>query len=279
MEQPGKYLLVSGDGRTRHLLDLINTVALGRESNCQIVIDEKLYPGVSRRHAEIRPLNYSGAVVSQWEVCDLNSSNGTYVNGQRLTGCKILAVGDRLRLDSDGPEFIFRLDGPSGGVAKSSPAAKPMDRPMASPQPPRKPEPVAAASNPVNRHAEYSDPDASASGQSSIVRLDQLFPVMAHRRELLQKAYLVPGIFTVLLVVSLFASLGKPGLFNFLLAVYISGMAFYFVYQTCGKKKPWWVLVCSGLITMLILITPLIDWLYRTVYSHVLRGWLDGRVA
>ena len=63
---------------------------LGREhSTADLVIPD---PGVSRRHARIQAHN--GTVI----VEDLGSSNGTYVNGQRISGPVELGAGDELQL-------------------------------------------------------------------------------------------------------------------------------------------------------------------------------------
>ncbi len=63
---------------------------LGRErETADLVLDD---PGVSGRHARVLPDH--GAVL----VEDLGSSNGTYVNGQRISGPVELAVGDELRV-------------------------------------------------------------------------------------------------------------------------------------------------------------------------------------
>lgn len=54
---------------------------------------EREYPNVSRRHAEFK-------VDSQGlSICDLGSSNGTFVNEQRLTPrqASLLKAGDRVR--------------------------------------------------------------------------------------------------------------------------------------------------------------------------------------
>ena len=48
----------------------------------------------SRRHAEIRPSNGS------WVIADLGSSNGTYLNGQRIVGASPLKHGDQIRVGS-----------------------------------------------------------------------------------------------------------------------------------------------------------------------------------
>lgn len=50
--------------------------------------------GASRRHAEIRPANGS------WVLVDLNSSNGTYLNGQRVINPVTLKHGDQIKVGS-----------------------------------------------------------------------------------------------------------------------------------------------------------------------------------
>ncbi len=50
--------------------------------------------GTSRRHAEIRPEN------GLWLLTDLDSSNGTFLNGQRIAGPTALNHGDQIRVGS-----------------------------------------------------------------------------------------------------------------------------------------------------------------------------------
>jgi len=59
--------------------------------------------GVSRFHARI--LSHG----QQWTLCDLSSTNGTYLNDRRLAGCRPLRQGDRIRLGHHGPAFIVEL--------------------------------------------------------------------------------------------------------------------------------------------------------------------------
>jgi RsiW-degrading membrane proteinase PrsW (M82 family) len=238
MTSSGMYQLRGADGRTSYPLTLGQSIIIGREASCQVVVNERLYPGVSRRHAEVRPDLRPGG--SGWQLCDLNSSNGTYLNGNRVNGCAPLRVGDRFRIDTEGPEFIF-----SAQMASSFEA----------------PPPSPAGGGPVG------------SNQSSIIGLAQLFPVMgATKGDLFQKAALVPGILTVSLVIALFTTIGIPVLFNFFLALYISGMAFYFIYRTCGKAKPWWVFIASGFGTMFLLVVPPFLWLFILVFRKILPG-------
>ncbi|WKV75566.1 FHA domain-containing protein [Streptomyces sp. PCS3-D2] len=62
------------------------TVRIGRATDNDLVIDEL---DVSRRHAELRALPDGG-----YEIADLGSHNGTYLNGAPVTGAAPLAEGD-----------------------------------------------------------------------------------------------------------------------------------------------------------------------------------------
>ncbi len=85
---------------TRHpLRDEITRV--GRSSDNDIIISEAAM--VSSRHLEIRKEGDS------YRVVDLNSTNGTYLNGQRITEA-VLELACAIRLGADGPEFSFVMD-------------------------------------------------------------------------------------------------------------------------------------------------------------------------
>lgn len=68
-----------------------NEPALIGRSSDQIHLTDH---GASRRHAEIRPANGS------WVLVDLNSSNGTYLNGQRVISPITLKHGDQIKVGS-----------------------------------------------------------------------------------------------------------------------------------------------------------------------------------
>ncbi|MCB8813996.1 FhaA domain-containing protein [Desulfosporosinus shakirovi] len=72
-------------GRTFSLRD--EEVIIGRHGQCNLVL---LDPEVSRRHLKIAPGGENG-----WWLDDLGSTNGTYVNGQRITH-HTTAPGDRI---------------------------------------------------------------------------------------------------------------------------------------------------------------------------------------
>ncbi|MDQ7799884.1 MAG: FHA domain-containing protein [Armatimonadota bacterium] len=61
---------------------------LGRSQTCDLVLAD---PGVSREHARVER-GPDGV-----EVVDLGSTNGTFVNGRKVTQCR-LRHGDRLQL-------------------------------------------------------------------------------------------------------------------------------------------------------------------------------------
>jgi FhaA, N-terminal domain/FHA domain len=83
------------DGR-RVVLDR-DKVTLGRLPECELAVAD---PNVSRRHAEVRR-----AADSSWEVADLGSTNGTKVNGLRITGAQRLEDGDQITVGATSVRF------------------------------------------------------------------------------------------------------------------------------------------------------------------------------
>ena len=223
-------------------------VIIGRDPRCQIVLDSQLYGSVSRQHLRISPLSTSP---SGWQICDLDSANGTFINEQRLQGCRHLRPGDLISLSQTGPQFVFELRGAELPAAVAQPPTDP-DLAVRSPQ---------------------SRPDWATAHAADSVTLSQLFPILSTGRDLTRKAYLVPGSITVSFVVMMFISIGRPEFFNILLSAYISGIAYYLVYQLCGKQKPWWLLLGAGLTTMLLLLSPVL-----TLFLWVFRGILPGAI-
>jgi hypothetical protein len=63
-------------------------VFLGRDPACELVLEEKT---ISARHAH---LSYHH---TQWWIKDLNSTNGTYLNQEKIAGATVIANGDELR--------------------------------------------------------------------------------------------------------------------------------------------------------------------------------------
>lgn len=71
-------------------------MTIGRDPNCDLALD---YPMVSHRHARLV------RVGSQITVEDLGSTNGTFVNGQRISGVVTVKPGDVIGLGS----YTFHL--------------------------------------------------------------------------------------------------------------------------------------------------------------------------
>lgn len=87
---------------------------LGRSRGCGVVLRD---PSVSRGHALLSVRG--GAVTLQ----DLQSSNGTYVNGRRLDAEARLAAGDRVILGET--ELFLRRAEPGSDDGAGAPAAEP----------------------------------------------------------------------------------------------------------------------------------------------------------
>lgn len=216
-------------------------VVVGRDLSCDIVLGSQ-FKGVSKRHLEIRPVSEPPHPI--WEIRDLSSANGTYINGQRLQTPLTLKHGDRIRLGKNGPEFAFECL-----------STVPVQHPKVT----------------VSQRLE-----------SHTLSLSELLPIL--NRDVLKKAYLWHGMITVIFVVLLFSTRSsnsfcmatwiklfgfETSCYNILLGVYIALACFYIVYLQCGKRKPWWMLVGSGLTTILILRTPLSDPFFF-VFRHLL---------
>jgi hypothetical protein len=112
-------------------------LTLGREEGgADLVIDD---PGVSRQHA--RFLTDGGAV----RVEDLGSSNGTYVNGERISGAVPLRAGDEVQVGAT----VLEVEGADAATALMPPGT---DATAEHPGPARRP-PAPAQPLPVARPA------------------------------------------------------------------------------------------------------------------------------
>lgn len=229
--------------RQRYSLFPTSEAVIGRDPHCQVVLDALKYRMVSRRHAIIRPLSLSPDGEISWILCDLDSANGTYLNGKRLQECQQVFPGDRITLGYDGPQLVFSSEVVEQRTTISANTS--------------------AAG--ITNSQDYSKPDS--------VSFTQLFPIISTGKDLTSKAYLIPGILTVIFVVLMFATVGKPEANQVIVAIYIAFAAYYFIYQLCGKHKPWWVLLSMGLSTALILVSPILD-----LFIFVFRELLPGRL-
>lgn len=126
---------VTAEGESQRVVLSKDKTVVGRQEGCQLRIP---IAGVSRKHCEIEV--EGGSIV----VRDLGSSNGTYVNQERvrehpLAPGDLLSVGGQVFLvqvngdpDEFDPEFLFedglpeeesRASGEAGTASVSAPAA------------------------------------------------------------------------------------------------------------------------------------------------------------
>jgi hypothetical protein len=91
----GTATLTLPDGR-RVVLDR-DKVTLGRLPECELAVADS---NVSRRHAEVRRGGDNA-----WLVADLGSTNGTKVNGVRISGPRELKDGDEITVGSTTVRF------------------------------------------------------------------------------------------------------------------------------------------------------------------------------
>lgn len=104
-------------------------LVIGREAGCDVVLDS---PKVSRRHAELM-MSARGYVLVD------SSTNGTFVNGDRVHGEHLLARGDVIRIGDDEFRFHADLPKPAPPPAVSAPPRSPFTAPPPQPGPPSPP--------------------------------------------------------------------------------------------------------------------------------------------
>lgn len=169
-------IIVQANGRTQEVPVKKSRVTFGRRDDCQFRLPVS---SVSREHCELRI--EEGKIIAR----DLGSSNGTYVNGERIQE-KELAPGDLLAI---GPAvFILRVDGkpvevnaaesfargaaPAPVAAAAAPKARPSaptSKPVAKPSAKPSAKPVA---KPTAKDDSDFDLGSDALGDSSVSDFD-----------------------------------------------------------------------------------------------------------
>ncbi len=107
----------AGQSEARYTLSPTQSILIGRELQHKndaslIHISLPMYKKVSGRHAEIQSVTNIASSTQSWQICDLNSTNGTYIDGQKIKGCQVLKSGNKITLSyptasEKAPEFIF----------------------------------------------------------------------------------------------------------------------------------------------------------------------------
>jgi hypothetical protein len=112
-----KLQIIEGPGAGQEL-DVQGAAVIGRDpGSAALVVPD---PEASRRHASLIP---EGQSVN---VEDLGSTNGTFVNGEKLVGARVLVPGDRLRIGATVLEVALSSRAAAGAYAEPA-AAEPAD--------------------------------------------------------------------------------------------------------------------------------------------------------
>jgi len=86
------------------LIGDLKEFSIGRDQSSTIAFDAQRDDVVSRHHAAIR---IQGSGDAAFRIADLKSSNGTFLNGERLNGEAELLPEDLIELGQGGPKFTF----------------------------------------------------------------------------------------------------------------------------------------------------------------------------
>lgn len=115
------YILPNGDKQTHRFT---NPFSIGRDETCEVLLLDEV---VSKNHATLYP------AASGWWVRDLLSTNGTFLNGERIEHAQVVDKNSKLQISDDGPilhlelevktaKAVFRDDEPTQPSAKKAPA-------------------------------------------------------------------------------------------------------------------------------------------------------------
>ena len=126
---PGQYQLTMRSGPNPGTVYALegDLIGIGRDSSNEIPVNDA---EVSRRHSR---LTFQGG---KYVLEDMGSTNGTYVNGQRLTGPRVLKSGEVISL---GEQIVFvyeAVETDAGATMVSPRKAAAVRPPVAAPPPP-----------------------------------------------------------------------------------------------------------------------------------------------
>jgi hypothetical protein len=102
MTAPIARLLLASDRRKAARLDPEQPLTIGRAAANRLCLASQ--EGVSEHHAVVRFSRSQG-----WLVCEWQSRDGTFLEGQRVRQCRRLENGDEIRLGLQGPVLLFEL--------------------------------------------------------------------------------------------------------------------------------------------------------------------------
>ncbi len=115
MDSDRSYILFCPPHLPLRLSETMPT-AIGRHSSCELVLRKD---DISRRHAEVFPEG------GEFRIRDLGSTNGTFLNGERIQDSALLHAGDKVEIGSSIIVFC-QVDGDVGVIDDEPSAAKTM---------------------------------------------------------------------------------------------------------------------------------------------------------
>jgi uncharacterized protein (TIGR03066 family) len=134
-----RLLIIGPNNRTFSHIVYQPSIRLGSHPECEVPIPADVSPVVSRYHAMI-DLTDDGVFVT-----DLQSTNGTYLNGRKLDERTLLQPADEIRLGQQGPivrAFAIDEQADAEGTMHESNLPRPQPKPKAPPPPPMAPIPL-----------------------------------------------------------------------------------------------------------------------------------------
>ena len=85
------YVVVTMDGKEVQRRKLEGATTFGRSLEADVTLEDG---AISRKHCQVEPLKVEEGQPEQWSACDLQSRNGTKVNGKTLAEPRTLKSGD-----------------------------------------------------------------------------------------------------------------------------------------------------------------------------------------
>ena len=95
-------LIITTEGRDLQVVEIGGRLTIGRSTSSGLVLDEKT---ASRNHAEVRLVGRR-----RYQLADVGSANGTWLNGRRITTPQDLADGDQIQVGAVRMKFVAPAD-------------------------------------------------------------------------------------------------------------------------------------------------------------------------
>ena len=164
-----RLVVLSGLEKDKVVILDKDEITIGRETDNVLVL---LDPLISRHHATLRRKG------DAYEIEDLDSANGVYVNGSRISGSQTLHDGDKLKLGNT--EILFTRIAPAAGDLETLETTIPMHdetpvRPQPAPQVAQPGAPPPPPSPPMS--SVRVQPQAQTANETTSPRLSAVAPV------------------------------------------------------------------------------------------------------